>query len=163
VSTREITYKVCDKHPCKRDAVATRTYLWFGTRYSVDVCEEHDEKLHDALEPWTSVSTVLTQTLSTSPLAAPVHKVKPEQPARLRLTGPEKDWRHTIHSLERCEERGIDVEESRRVAQWPTWRAPSTKGPEYEERMSNDLLVVVVIDSHEIVTVAKRMDQAVAQ
>lgn len=155
MASRAVAYKVCDKGRREHPATKSRNFLWFGKRYEIDVCDEHDAQLKGALDDWIEVATPLTQSLKTEQLTSPI---RVEEPAQIGppITGPEKDWVFTNHALERCEQRRVDPDAVRRVAQWPTWSAPSTRGPQYMEHFSEDLLVVVLPAEKRIITVAPR-------
>lgn len=159
MAVRDVPYKVCDKGRREHLATKTRNFLWFGVRYEIDVCDQHDAQLKGALDEWIEAATPLTQSLgNVSPLSrgAAYASTEAAPAAVTNVNGPEKDWVFTEHALERCQERRIDPEAVRRVAQWPAWSGPSTKGEQFEERFNDDLLVVVIPAEKRIITVAPR-------
>lgn len=159
MARREVKVKICDRpHRNEMRAVATRQFLWFGTRYQIDVCEQCDADLKAALDPWIADSRQLTQLLGVRQTArlrdAPA---RPEdgQPsvAPIPRPGPEADWTFTQHALEQAGERDIDMDVARQVAAYPEMNIPSAKTPGVREHIGRGLIVVVEPEQKRIITV----------
>lgn len=157
MATQEVHVKVCDPCNGRRPAVATRNFEWFGTKYRIDVCEQHDTGLRNALDKWIAHATDLTVRLGNNgPIAAPAglyDKVTV-------LPGPEDRWRFTAHAEERMVERQINRQLARKVAQWGS-ASPDPKRAGCQERRGDGIVVVVNPETFDIVTVAGQQVVAV--
>jgi hypothetical protein len=148
-----VRVKVCDRHRGRAEATVTRHYEWFGQKYRIDLCEEHDAAFREGrgeLRDWIEKSECLTQRHES---------VRLETPDKLyenvvKLPGPEDLWRFSNHARDQLQARQIQEDAARRVAQFPDSSAPSEKEDGVWEHYGEGLVVVVNRQSKTIITVA---------